>query len=127
MDLWIREEQHSYDLILTSETIYQPSSLPSLISLLRSSSPLHEILLEDEAEVPSNELAHLSLRSGNSAIPCLCLVAAKVIYFGVGGGIDVFERAIEGAGGRAKTVFQTKGGVSRRIIQITWPRNHESV
>ncbi|CAE7206397.1 unnamed protein product [Rhizoctonia solani] len=62
-----------YDLVLTSETIYQPTSLPSLIRLLRDS-------------------------TGSSG---KCLVAAKLVYFGVGGGIREFEQALTVGGGNA--------------------------
>ena len=126
METWIRNTQHPYNLILTSETIYRPSSLQSLISLLRSSLALRSgPSLEAETHPLSGELAHLSLRtSSTSALPHFCLVAAKVIYFGVGGGIDAFEKAVEGAGGKVKMVFERKEGVSRCIMQITWPENH---
>ncbi|KAF8597630.1 hypothetical protein BDV93DRAFT_396198, partial [Ceratobasidium sp. AG-I] len=51
-------ESQYYDLVLTSETIYQPLSLPSLVRLLREA-------------------------TGSTGT---CLVAAKLVYFGVGGG-----------------------------------------
>lgn len=120
MDAWIHEGLHSYDLVLTSETIYRPSSLPSLISLLRSSSTLSKVPLEETP--PTSEFLHPSLSNIDPDVPCLCLVAAKVIYFGVGGGMAGFEKAIEEAGGRAETVFETKAGVTRRIIQVNWTR-----
>ncbi|KAF8597628.1 hypothetical protein BDV93DRAFT_527303, partial [Ceratobasidium sp. AG-I] len=56
-------ESQYYDLVLTSETIYQPLSLPSLVQLLREA-------------------------TGSTGT---CLVAAKLVYFGVGGGIKEFE------------------------------------
>jgi protein-histidine N-methyltransferase len=123
MDVWIRKRSCSYDLILTSETIYRPSNLKSLTSLLRSSSTLYEIESEVDAHPSTGELVDLSLRNANPAISSVCLVAAKVIYFGVGGGIDGFERAIEEMGGRTKTVYERKAGVSRRILQVTWTQN----
>ncbi|CAE6452427.1 unnamed protein product [Rhizoctonia solani] len=63
-----------YDLVLTSETIYQPTSLPSLVRLLQ------------EATNPTGK----------------CLVAAKMVYFGVGGGIREFGKALEQNRGSAK-------------------------
>ncbi|CAE6463416.1 unnamed protein product [Rhizoctonia solani] len=79
-----------YDLVLTSETIYQPMSLPSLVRLLR------------DATGPSGK----------------CLVAAKMVYFGVGGGIREFEQALERSGGSAKCVWEHREGVGRSIMQV---------
>ncbi|KAJ1302362.1 hypothetical protein OPQ81_001176 [Rhizoctonia solani] len=82
----------SYDLVLTSETIYQPTSLPSLVRLLRDA-------------------------SGSSG---KCLVAAKMVYFGVGGGIREFEQALKKGGGIAKCVWEQREGVGRSILQVTY-------
>lgn len=90
-----------YDIVLTSETIYREDGLPSLITLLRSAS------LRD---APKNTL---------------CLVAAKAVYFGVGGGVSDFKDAVEGNRnreklGNVKTVWETKTGVKRKILSVTW-------
>lgn len=79
-----------YDLVLTSETIYRDESVPSLISLLKS------------CVTPNS----------------LILVAAKVFYFGVGGSISAFVKAVEEAGGRAETVWEHSTGVGRKILKI---------
>ncbi|KAF8581262.1 hypothetical protein K439DRAFT_1654089 [Ramaria rubella] len=118
MNIWIREHQFTYDLVLTSETIYRPSSLPSLIFLLRSSCTIRNVTIMDDA--PANEPANPSLQRVKPASPSLCLVAAKVIYFGVGGCVDTFENAVREVGGQLETVLEDKGGVSRRIMQVTW-------
>lgn len=81
-----------YDLVLTSETIYQPTSVPSLVRLLRDA-------------------------SGSSG---KCLVAAKMVYFGVGGGIREFEQVLEKGGGSAKCVWEQREGVGRSIMQVTY-------
>ncbi|KAG8729667.1 hypothetical protein FRC11_008257 [Ceratobasidium sp. 423] len=81
-----------YDLVLTSETIYQPTSLPSLVRLLR------------DATKPSGK----------------CLVAAKMVYFGVGGGIREFEQALEKGGGSARCVWEQREGVGRSIMQVMY-------
>ncbi|CAE7206415.1 unnamed protein product, partial [Rhizoctonia solani] len=81
-----------YDLVLTSETIYQPTSLPSLIRLLRDS-------------------------TGSSG---KCLVAAKLVYFGVGGGIREFEQALTVGGGSAQCVWEKREGVGRSIMQVVF-------
>ncbi|KAF8309779.1 hypothetical protein F5887DRAFT_911239 [Amanita rubescens] len=90
-----------YDIVLTSETIYRKESLPSLITLLRSA------CLRD---APKNTL---------------CLVAAKAVYFGVGGGVSDFKDAVEGNGnreklGNIKTVWETTTGVKRNVLSVTW-------
>ncbi|KAJ8489435.1 hypothetical protein ONZ45_g13590 [Pleurotus djamor] len=74
--------QRPYDLLLTSETIYRMDSLPSLIALMRN-----------------------ACRSAEGT----CLVAAKVLYFGVGGGVSEFARQVEGAG-KVSTVRENKVG-----------------
>ncbi|KAH7332828.1 hypothetical protein B0J17DRAFT_696614 [Rhizoctonia solani] len=81
-----------YDLVLTSETIYQPTSVPSLVRLLRDA-------------------------SGSSG---KCLVAAKMVYFGVGGGIREFEQVLEKGGGSAKCIWEQREGVGRSIMQVTY-------
>ncbi|QRW10405.1 histidine protein methyltransferase [Ceratobasidium sp. AG-Ba] len=80
-----------YDLVLTSETIYQPASLRSLVQLLRDGSG-----------------------SGD------CLVAAKLVYFGVGGGILEFQRTLGEVdfNGRAETVWEHKEGVGRVYVRM---------
>ncbi|KAF8316782.1 hypothetical protein DL93DRAFT_2191697 [Clavulina sp. PMI_390] len=98
----------AFDLVLTSETIYRTQSLSSLLNVLHlaSSSPL------------------------SSQEQSLCLVAAKVVYFGVGGGISEFIRALEsgnpklggsdGVMGDAETVWEQNQGVARRIMRVHW-------
>ena len=65
----------------------------------------------------------LRIASGEQSI---CLVAAKVLYFGVGGGIAEFVAALEQeARGKswkadARTVWERNTGVGRKILQIEW-------
>ena len=63
--------KHEFDLILTAETIYEPKSVAPLLDLLEWC---------------------LNPNTG------LVLVAAKVYYFGVGGGIAPFEEAVRNQG-----------------------------
>lgn len=79
----------AYDLVLSSETVYEPSSLPALVSLLRASGGRR-------------------------------LIAAKRVYFGVGGGIREFVHEVEKTGGKADTVWETSSGVSRAILDVKW-------
>lgn len=104
-----------YDIVLTSETIYRTDSLPSLIKLLRAACGSEE----QSIKVPSSN-------SGPSSY--LCLVAAKVIYFGVGGGVSEFLDAVYGSGDRrsvkAEPVWESKAGVGRKIIKMCWNMDH---
>jgi len=109
----------AYDLLVTSETIYRTESLVPLTRLLDEgcSAPLSaqaaNLALDDEA----------SAVHGARAAP-LCLVAAKVLYFGVGGGISEFVDFVEnkkpGRKGRVETVLEKVTGVGRRVLSIQW-------
>jgi len=120
MQAWVRSGQTAYDIILSSETIYRLSSLPTLISLLRTACE-HGHNVEGD-NILSEQLSRLSLDSKAKA---LCFVAAKVVYFGVGGGIDWFVKAVELSGGRCGAVFDNPSGVSRRILQVVWNQSVE--
>lgn len=82
-----------YDLILTSETIYNPDSYGSL----------HQTFLR--------------LLDENGRV----LLASKAHYFGVGGGIHLFQKFVE-----EKNVFETKTleiideGLKRFLIEMTF-------
>lgn len=76
--------------MLTSETIYRTDSLTALVNLLK-------------------------ITSG-----ALCLVAAKVLYFGVGGGISDFVKEVERIHGAAETVWEKADGVGRKILSVRW-------
>lgn len=56
------------------------------------------------------------------------MVAAKVVYFGVGGGVNEFLCALEEGGdgwsqGHAETAWQEDRGVARRIMRLDWQNN----
>ncbi|KAJ7646574.1 hypothetical protein FB45DRAFT_1098493 [Roridomyces roridus] len=89
----------TYDVVVTSETIYRTESLHALIELL------HRV-------------------SGPNT---MCLVAAKVLYFGVGGGVSEFSAALQSkaiiearCAGKAESVWDRKIGVGRKILRIEW-------
>ncbi|KAJ6591344.1 hypothetical protein B0H10DRAFT_2091467 [Mycena sp. CBHHK59/15] len=89
-----------YDVVLTSETIYRAEALPALINLMR---------------VACAESRYV------------CLVAAKILYFGVGGGVSEFVRALQskemregGCSGNVETVWERSVGVGRKIMKIEW-------
>lgn len=75
------------NLCYTAETIYNLSTLPSLINLLKFSNTES-------------------------------LVAAKKVYFGVGGSIFNFQTVIEREGGRIETVWESKGSVERVVLSV---------
>ncbi|KAL4073688.1 hypothetical protein J3A83DRAFT_4230642 [Scleroderma citrinum] len=85
----------AYDVVLTSETIYCLDSLPGLVRLMCN--------------------ACVAERH-------LCLVAAKVVYFGVGGGVPEFMRCVEEASQQARvdTVLEKKAGVNTRVMSVQW-------
>ncbi|OAX33470.1 hypothetical protein K503DRAFT_869531 [Rhizopogon vinicolor AM-OR11-026] len=90
-----------YNLVLTSETIYRMESIPSLIPMIRGACNAKDLTDVDNY---------------------LCLVAAKVLYFGVGGGVAEFVRCVrdEDKGGTVETVWERTSGVERRVMSVRW-------
>ena len=85
-------------LILASETIYSPTSTRVFTQVLLSA-------LRKMQDQGSNVTA---------------LVAAKRMYFGVGGGVDEFLAVLQELGGRGSVVWEVQGaGVGRVIIAVT--------
>jgi protein-histidine N-methyltransferase len=86
--------QHSNLLILASETIYDLQSLPAftdtVINLLRQ-------------------------HRGESR----AWVAAKKLYFGVGGGVDAFVQEVENRGGAVREIMNVTQGVGRVVLEVT--------
>ncbi|KAM8999334.1 histidine protein methyltransferase 1 homolog [Sarcophilus harrisii] len=86
-----------YDIILTSETIYNPSYYNAFHQTLAN-------LLDESGQV---------------------FLASKAHYFGVGGGIHLFQKFIE-----EKNVFETRTlkiideGLKRILIKITFKHTH---
>jgi len=93
------------DILLTSETIYALDSVPSLCRVLRES--CWPTTKPDSA--------------GNVRESTLCLVAAKVLYFGVGGSVDAFGSMIAAHGGWCHEVRTFSSGVGRVVLQVGWP------
>lgn len=109
-----------YDIVLTSETIYRNDSLPALLNLMEAACGAAPTLDNETSGL------HISVRSPASS--SLCLVAAKVLYFGVGGGVSDFINAVEGTDkaerkrGTVETVWERNSGVGRRIMRVKWRR-----
>ena len=86
-------------VILASETIYSPSNIRPFISMVLS-------LLQAAEEMGGRARAW---------------IAAKKVYFGVGGGVDDFVESLTDMGGEVKVVWETKGeGVGRVILEVMW-------
>jgi protein-histidine N-methyltransferase len=112
----------AFDLVLTSETIYRLESLPSLIKLLRACYGQKKSEYARGAGRDTTENSRSSPPALTVKTSCVCLVAAKVLYFGVGGGISDFSCAVEEHhGGKVETVWESnKPGVGRKIVGISW-------
>ena len=107
-----------YNVILTSETIYQMDSLESLVDLMQAACiGKTEVSLNGPISSPPISETSDTFRS---SCPYQCLVAAKVLYFGVGGGVLEFLKRIERRKGHAMTVQERKVGVGRKIIRVEW-------
>ena len=102
-----------YDIVLASETIYRTEALEPFLGVLRTATNTPEAAAVADAGAAS-------LRDQEVARHPLCLVAAKVLYFGVGGGVQGFVRAVEGEHGTARTVWEHRQGVGRIIMRVEW-------
>ncbi|KAF9480933.1 hypothetical protein BDN70DRAFT_876955 [Pholiota conissans] len=107
-----------YNIVLTSETIYRTDSLESLINLMQTACTgkapptleglVSSLQVTDPPTTPTKKSEYL------------CLVAAKVLYFGVGGGVSDFLQAVESQKGRVETVLERKAGIGRKIMHVSW-------
>lgn len=88
-----KEEERKYDIILTSETIYNPQNQQKLCSVLKDT-------------LKSNGTVYL---------------AGKTYYFGVGGSMRQFESMLCSTGDLAtETCWKSSDGVQREILKITF-------
>ena len=85
------EEEAKFDLILSSETIYNIENQEKLISIFKN-------CLKKSGQV---------------------LVAAKTVYFGVGGGIRQFEGLLSRNSLKFETLKAFDEGVNREIVSVT--------
>ncbi len=87
------------DMVLTSETIYSLDSLPELVRLLNQ-------YAKPEGESEAG----------------MVLVAAKVIYFGVGGGVESFKQTLAQLTPQAKieALHSVTKGVGRTVLSVTF-------
>ncbi|KNC86695.1 hypothetical protein SARC_01162 [Sphaeroforma arctica JP610] len=83
-----------YDIVLTSETIYEPSLNKVLLATIK-----------DSMAYPRG----------------VALVAAKSYYFGVGGSMTAFQSLVASDPElKSETVYQSSEGVNREILQISF-------
>ena len=84
-------------IILASETIYSPSTIRSFTSTL-----LGLLIAAEERGSRAN-----------------AMVAAKRVYFGVGGGVDEFLAIVDEMGGEAEVAWESEGqGVGRVVMEV---------
>lgn len=102
-----------YDIVLASETIYRTESLGAFLGVLRTATATTAAATPTAASAPPCDREEVRN-------PPLCLVAAKVLYFGVGGGVQAFVSAVEGERGTVRTVWEHREGVGRVIMRIEW-------
>ncbi|KAL1750755.1 hypothetical protein FB107DRAFT_223351 [Schizophyllum commune] len=122
--------QSAYDLVLTSETIYRTESLDALVGIMRAACLAGAQAASAGSQSNGAGSSSTDPAAGSSSVPAreislsgkpLCLVAAKVLYFGVGGGVPDFVRAVEEGGlGHVETVLEHTKGVGRKVLRVDW-------
>ena len=84
-------------IVLASETIYSLTALSSFVNTLLS-------------------VLQTSIAGRSSVVG---FVAAKKVYFGVGGGVDEFVKVLAEHDGKANVVWESRGtGVGRVILEV---------
>ena len=87
-----------YNVVLTSETVYDVENLPHLVKLLKTAS-------------------HPEPKSGD-----LTLIACKRVYFGVGGGEVAFKSAVDDLDGTVENIWTGGSGVERTVMHARWSK-----
>ncbi|KAG5300933.1 mitotic exit network interactor 1 [Histoplasma ohiense] len=131
------QRRRTHLLILASETIYSPSSLRSfsetLLALLRCGRGLGFTSTSASTSSPQVEPAAEPVVTDKNTQPeckAKALIAAKEVYFGVGGGVDEFLRVMRdhgrregqiGGDGFSVTVRAEvrNEGVGRVVLEVT--------
>lgn len=100
-----------YDIVLASETIYCTETLDAFVGVLRTATatPAPAVPVADAASLGDQEVEWP-----------LCLVAAKVLYFGVGGNVQGFVHVVEREHGTVCTMWECLEGVGRIIMRVKW-------
>jgi protein-histidine N-methyltransferase len=121
----LRSGGRNYNIVLTSETIYRNDTLPSLLDLMwqavTHNSPVSRESSTDKSSATTQQQKVVSRDA-------LSIVSAKLVYFGVGGGVSEFVDAVEGARvsrcsrvpGTVEVVWRNDIGVKRAIMKVQW-------
>jgi protein-histidine N-methyltransferase len=113
--------EHRFDVILTSETMYQLESIPDLLDVLwKAYANPPSLTIETTLEETMRE--KLSLDGPK------CYVAGKALYFGVGGGLPDFISGLEDPrgskcprrNGKWQVLKEHSQGVVRKVLQVFW-------
>lgn len=100
-----------YDRILSSETIYAPAAQASLLDCIR------RVSFPTGAPSPVQGTGYPTATPTGTDV----LVAAKIIYFGVGGSVATFMAAIESSsGGWVSPIRRINDGVGRVVLSLGW-------
>ncbi|KAI0724844.1 hypothetical protein C8Q72DRAFT_786592, partial [Fomitopsis betulina] len=119
-----------FDIVLTSETIYRPESLPALVRVMRDACRgVSGLAGSLERKTEQIGIRDAKGEWAGGCAPYLCFVAAKRVYFGVGGGVAEFIAAVEGGdgapqkestGAKVETIWERAEGVKRIVMRVTW-------
>ncbi|WVR04147.1 hypothetical protein IAU60_001146 [Kwoniella sp. DSM 27419] len=116
-----------YGLVLTAETIYAEESNAPLLDVLKSAVRTGNPQEGAKVEVGLEEsLGSLKVGDEWKSKPLsdggdgYVLVAAKILYFGVGGGLQGFLDRVDASGGWHKPVKEWIKGVGRKVVQVGW-------
>ncbi|ODN82914.1 hypothetical protein L202_01164 [Cryptococcus amylolentus CBS 6039] len=122
----LEQQDEKYGLVLTAETIYSPESTPALIGVLREAIGKQAGNVEHKQVQLESGLGSLSVQEAWATAPLAeitrghALVAAKVLYFGVGGDLQTFVETVEKDGAQTSTVKHWSQGVGRKVVQVGW-------
>lgn len=81
----------SYDIIISCETIYDSDSNDALLDIIQ----------------------------GKLSAQGVCFIAAKKIYFGCSGSLEIFKEAAMKRGLNCTVMWQSEKGVKREIVQVS--------
>ncbi|WVO17420.1 hypothetical protein L204_105112 [Cryptococcus depauperatus] len=121
----LAERKEGYGLVLTAETIYSQENTPALVKLLREAVKEPHVIKHNDIQLESS-LEDLKVNDSWSEEPLRnttsgsVLVAAKILYFGVGGGLQDFLEVIKTSGAHYSTVKEWTQGVGRKVVQVAW-------
>lgn len=105
-------DDQPYDVVLTSETVYEPDNLDSLCALLQRAAT---------SKTTTTTTATTTADPANASPKDdqLSLVACKRVYFGVGGGELAFKDKIHDKA-QVSNIWSSSKGVERTVMRIVW-------